>query len=335
MLSYFFVDQLHLVHWWSKTEVEILVDPNDLKNHMGKEHSILILNHKYEIDILIITVICNYFGMEGNLRGFAKKSLQYLPIFGWLWKLQEHIFLERNFDKDKRILEERINSILGGYDDPVTLVLFPEGTRFTEGKHKASMLVAKEKGLPELKYHLLPRTRGFETCVETIKNGNFNGLPVAVYDGLVVMEGGDLGKLNYSFTELLKGRGPKVRVLLRRYDVKYIDKEESGKWLHKRYQEKDRLMENYSKIGDFGEQFSFNKVLKLPRPLGVFGVISGLNLGIFFGGLWYVGGVLVNGNIFGIGVLVLVMIGASKAFQMMGDITKIKKGSAYGQDKGK
>lgn len=36
-----------------------------------------------------------------------------------------------------------------------------EGTRFTEKKRVASMKVAREKGLPELKHHILPRTKGF------------------------------------------------------------------------------------------------------------------------------------------------------------------------------
>jgi lysophosphatidic acid acyltransferase / lysophosphatidylinositol acyltransferase len=36
-----------------------------------------------------------------------------------------------------------------------------EGTRFTEAKRLASMTYAREKNLTELKYHLLPRTRGF------------------------------------------------------------------------------------------------------------------------------------------------------------------------------
>lgn len=39
--------------------------------------------------------------------------------------------------------------------------MFCEGTRFTKRKHEESMRVAKEKGLPELKHHLLPRTKGF------------------------------------------------------------------------------------------------------------------------------------------------------------------------------
>jgi lysophosphatidic acid acyltransferase/lysophosphatidylinositol acyltransferase len=36
-----------------------------------------------------------------------------------------------------------------------------EGTRFTEKKRLESMKYAQEKHLPELKYHILPRTRGF------------------------------------------------------------------------------------------------------------------------------------------------------------------------------
>ena len=39
--------------------------------------------------------------------------------------------------------------------------MFCEGTRFTQAKHEASMKIAKEKGFPELKHHLLPRTKGF------------------------------------------------------------------------------------------------------------------------------------------------------------------------------
>lgn len=39
--------------------------------------------------------------------------------------------------------------------------MFCEGTRFTEKKHAESIQVARVKGLPELKHHLLPRTKGF------------------------------------------------------------------------------------------------------------------------------------------------------------------------------
>ena len=43
--------------------------------------------------------------------------------------------------------------------------MFCEGTRFTKAKHEESMKIAREKGLPELKHHLLPRTKGFSLLV--------------------------------------------------------------------------------------------------------------------------------------------------------------------------
>lgn len=41
------------------------------------------------------------------------------------------------------------------------VLMFCEGTRFTKTKHEESMKIARDKGLPELKHHLLPRTKGF------------------------------------------------------------------------------------------------------------------------------------------------------------------------------
>lgn len=48
-------------------------------------------------------------------------------------------------------------------------LLYCEGTRFTEKKHRVSMEVAAAKGLPVLKYHLLPRTKGFTTAVQCLR----------------------------------------------------------------------------------------------------------------------------------------------------------------------
>lgn len=41
------------------------------------------------------------------------------------------------------------------------MLLYAEGTRFTKEKQEASIKFARTKGLPELKEHLLPRTKGF------------------------------------------------------------------------------------------------------------------------------------------------------------------------------
>jgi hypothetical protein len=44
-----------------------------------------------------------------------------------------------------------------------------EGTRFTETKRLESMEYAREKNLPELKYHILPRTKGLTMIMQGAK----------------------------------------------------------------------------------------------------------------------------------------------------------------------
>lgn len=55
------------------------------------------------------------------------------------------------------------------YEWPVAFLFCAEGTRFTKDKHNASVEFAKERNLPILKHHLLPRTKGFNMCVQTFK----------------------------------------------------------------------------------------------------------------------------------------------------------------------
>lgn len=53
---------------------------------------------------------------------------------------------------------------------PPQFLIHCEGTRFTEKKHQISMQVAQAKGLPSLKHHLLPRTKGFAVTVRSLRN---------------------------------------------------------------------------------------------------------------------------------------------------------------------
>ena len=60
------------------------------------------------------------------------------------------------------------------------LVLLCEGKRFTEEKHKVCLKVAKEKGLPHLKHHLLPRPKGFTVSLQALKGkGKVKGITVS------------------------------------------------------------------------------------------------------------------------------------------------------------
>ena len=49
------------------------------------------------------------------------------------------------------------------------VIITCEGTRYTEDKRLESMKYAREKGLPELKYHILPRTKGASLVMQGVK----------------------------------------------------------------------------------------------------------------------------------------------------------------------
>ena len=56
------------------------------------------------------------------------------------------------------------------YHSPaLQLCLFAEGSRFTEEKHAASVEYCKTNGLPVLKHHLFPRTKGFALLAKHMK----------------------------------------------------------------------------------------------------------------------------------------------------------------------
>lgn len=64
------------------------------------------------------------------------------------------------------------------------MLLYAEGTRFTKEKHEASIDFARKKGLPELKEHLLPRTKGFSLGLPHFRHN----LP-AVYNVQIAFKG--------------------------------------------------------------------------------------------------------------------------------------------------
>ncbi|KAF4517274.1 hypothetical protein B566_EDAN008608 [Ephemera danica] len=145
-----FSELVFLAEWWSGSDVIMYIEKEDFEQFYGKEHGYLIMNHAYDIDWLMGWVFCDRIRLLGNCKTYAKKVLQYIPTMGFAWKFGESVFLERNWDKDKAIIGKQLTELL---------LLFAEGTRFSEHKHEASMKFAKERGLPILKHHLsdIPR----------------------------------------------------------------------------------------------------------------------------------------------------------------------------------
>ena len=84
-------------------------------------------NHQSALDIPILVV-----ALRGRVRFLAKDSLFRIPIFGWALLRYEHVPIYRSRPRATlRRLERMIDRIRR---DPMSLAVFPEGTRSPDGR---------------------------------------------------------------------------------------------------------------------------------------------------------------------------------------------------------
>ncbi|CAL4104612.1 unnamed protein product [Meganyctiphanes norvegica] len=316
---------LFLAEWWSGSDVRVYTPESDFKK-WGTEHAIIVMNHTYEVDWLMGWIVADRSQVLGAAKVFVKKMMQYIPTVGWAWKASDTIFLERNWEKDKSIMESQIKEFFD-YPYSVWMLLFAEGTRFTPAKHVASMEFARKRGLPELKRHLIPRTRGFIQCIQSVK-GEFP----AIYDvtvGFNTKEGAEPSLLN-----MLRGQKVMGELYVRRIAISDIPNDDEGlsNYLHDMYRIKDKLLDSYMNTGSFTAENDLPAYegLKMPcRPFSLLNMVGWASLVSswivrFYYNLVASGSIL--GTLFAVGIVILAYIGL---YKMIG-LTKIDKGSEYG-----
>ncbi|KZC11257.1 PREDICTED: 1-acyl-sn-glycerol-3-phosphate acyltransferase gamma-like [Dufourea novaeangliae] len=328
-LCYSFYSQLvFLTEWWSGTDVVLYIDKVDFEKYFGQEHGYVIMNHTYEIDWLIGWNFCERIGVLGNCKAYAKKSIQYIPTLGWAWKFAESIFLERNWEKDKQIIGTQINE-LGNYPDCIWLLLNAEGTRFTAKKLEASQKFAQEKGLPVLRYHLTPRTKGFTASVPHMR-----GKIPAIYDCQVDFKSDDTVKP--TITNLLLGKRVVAHLYLQRISLDEVpeNEEAAAKWLYELYQKKDRMAESFTKTGDFFTTSGVPRTDCFQLERRVYTLINTIfwAVVVLVPMLYYLVNLFLSGSTtyfsIGVGIIFLFYLLMHKTIGM----SEISKSSSYGAD---
>jgi len=247
-LATFIWSQLTFLYsWWADSSITVYADPKDLED-LKHEYSMSLVNHRYEIDWLVGMVASQKIGLLGGLKIVGKNSISLIPILGWSWFFAESIFLRRVWETDKKILVHDIQQLLNGYPDNYyfTFLMACEGTRFTETKRLESMKYAREKNLPELKYHLIPRTRGLTMILQGAK-----GKIPAVYNFILAFTKDSAPP---KFRTLLKGHSCKAQLYIKRLPVTEIPYEDEAKcadWLYKVFEEKDRIYDRFVQNDNF------------------------------------------------------------------------------------
>jgi len=231
---------LSLMDWWSGAEMLVYCD-DELATQLGEGgsglgHCLVTMNHHTEIDWLYCWKLASFADRLGNCRAFAKSVLKFVPVIGWSSYLSEDVYLARSWDKDKDEVDRSLQQ-LETFPSPVWLFLFPEGTRLTADKLKASQEFASTRGLPDLEYHLTPRTRGFAF---TLSQTGPRGRMTTLLDLTVVPIS---GSAPLTMDSLFSGRPTKAMMFARRFKIADLPQgeKEAGEWLINLFKEKDLI----------------------------------------------------------------------------------------------
>ncbi|KAL0715406.1 hypothetical protein Bca4012_064728 [Brassica carinata] len=207
-----------LVDWWACIKINFYADAETLEL-LGKEHALVLCNHRGDIDWLIGWVMAQRSGCLGSTLAIMKKEAKYFPIIGWSMWFSEYIFLEKNWAKDENILKAGFNQLK---DFPTTfwLGLFVEGTRSTQENLQAARDYASLKGLPSPRNVLIPRTKGFVSAVAHIRS-----FVPAVYDCTYTVHKKQSAP---TFLRMFTGQLSEVNLQMKRYQMSQLPEAADG-----------------------------------------------------------------------------------------------------------
>uniref|UniRef100_A0A8C5PN57 1-acyl-sn-glycerol-3-phosphate acyltransferase delta n=1 Tax=Leptobrachium leishanense TaxID=445787 RepID=A0A8C5PN57_9ANUR len=252
----------------------------------------------------------------------AKKELSYVPVIGWMWYFLEIVFCKRKWEEDRNTVIQGLHN-LRDYPEHFWFLIHCEGTRFTEKKHIISMQVAEAKGLPKLKHHLLPRTKGFAITVQSLRN-----VVSAVYDSTLNFRNNE----NPTLLGVLNGKKYHADLYVRRIPLEEIpeDEKECASWLHKLYQEKDAFQEEYYKAG----VYPGTAIVPPRRPWSLLNWLFWASI-LSFPLFKYVASMISSGSYLTLAIFALLMVIVSMVVRKMIGVTEIGRGSTYGNNENK
>eukprot|EP00794_Sanderia_malayensis_P000345 gene345-978_t len=321
MIVIFIVSELSFIgEWWANIDIKYYGDAEVFKE-IGKESVLTIPNHRGDLDWLIGYILCERAGYLGASKTYMKSYIKFVPIIGWIWWHSDFFFLKRNWQSDQEYMNKKLQS-LREFPTPFMLGLFVEGTRLTPEKLKASQEYAISKGIKPLKHHLLPRTKGFVTTINNLKDT----IPV-VYDVQTVCSNQE----DANISSVLQGKTIDTHFYVRRLEMKDIptDSEEATiEWLKELFIEKDKVMDYFFKHGRFEAP-----IVDYPRKKWNLYVTIMWNIVIAVPFLNLLICAFTSGSYLFLGGLLIFLIIGFVLLKFLIKLTDSKKGSSFGLSK--
>ncbi|XP_062171892.1 1-acyl-sn-glycerol-3-phosphate acyltransferase 2-like [Alnus glutinosa] len=231
------LELIWLIDWWAGVKVEVYTDSETFQL-MGKEHALLICNHRSDIDWLVGWIVAQRSGCLGSTLAIMKKAAKCLPVIGWSMWFSDYLFLERNWAKDESTLQSGFRQ-LEDFSLPFWLALFVEGTRFTQAKLLAAQNYAASRGLPIPRNVLIPRTKGFVSAVSHMRS-----FVPAIYDCTVAVP---RNQHPPTMLRIFRAQSSVVKVQIRRHSMQELPETVDGiaQWCKDVFVTKDALLERY------------------------------------------------------------------------------------------
>lgn len=205
--------------FWMKRIVGIeLVVKGEPRIH---PNAVIICNHQSWFDIPVIQDVVTSRGPI--VKFLIKRELLWVPIIGWICLALRLPTLGRSKKTDTRKRDKAIiqNTSNSHANEPGALLIFPEGTRFTEKKR-----VAQSAPYDNL---LKPKSGGLKLIKEHVN------ADVELVDMTI-----DYHRKNVSIWKCLHGNPSVITITLKHFKIGDIKNVSS--WLNERWKEKDSIL---------------------------------------------------------------------------------------------
>ncbi|KAJ4375148.1 hypothetical protein N0V83_002232 [Neocucurbitaria cava] len=252
-----------LTQWWAPTVVRVSGDSSMVGQLIKKkdgslqcnfaDRMVLMANHQLYTDWLYLWWIAYTNNMHGFIYIILKESLKNIPIIGWGAQFYNFIFLSRHWEEDQRTFKKHLAQ-LNKPNDPMWLIIFPEGTNLSASTREKSKKWAEKNGLQDMKHQLLPRSTGLRFCLNELRETT-----EWLYDCTIAYEGVPPGQFGQDIFTLrssfFEGRPPKsVNMHWRRFHLDTIPIQNTKAfevWLRNRWREKDYMLEYFNRNNRF------------------------------------------------------------------------------------
>ncbi|GLT39727.1 hypothetical protein SLA2020_139030 [Shorea laevis] len=273
LVELLWLELIWIFDWWAGVKIQLFTDSETFKL-MGKEHALVMCNHRSDLDWLVGWVLAQRSGCLGSAIAVMKKSSKLLPVIGWSMWFSEYIFLERSWAKDESTLKSGLQR-LKDFPQPFWLALLVEGTRFTQAKLLAAQEYAASTGLHVPRNVLIPRTKGFVSAVS-----NMRSFVPAIYDITVAIP---KTSSQPTMIGLFKGQPSSVHVHLKRRSMSELPEtdEAIAQWCRDVFVVKDALLDKH--VAE--DTFSGQELQNIGRPLKPLLVVTFWACMVVFGAL--------------------------------------------------